>query len=192
MNTCQNCNQPTKNPKFCSRQCAATVNNSKIPKRIKTKKCIDCQELIKADRKRCTKCNKIFKNSTQRNTIGYYRNLFAEKGTMHKSATYNNVRQLARQYNPKLKDVPCAICGYKFHTEICHIKPLSTFPDSALISDINHPDNLVALCRNCHWELDHIDNDTGIGLFISTMQQQGIKINVEKDFFNEPRYVNHG
>ena len=37
----------------------------------------------------------------------------------------------------------------------CHIKPLADFPDMATTAEINHPDNLLWLCRNHHWEFDH-------------------------------------
>ena len=49
----------------------------------------------------------------------------------------------------------CAHCGYDKHVEICHIKAIKDFDDSALISEINSKENLIALCPNCHWEFDH-------------------------------------
>jgi predicted restriction endonuclease len=49
----------------------------------------------------------------------------------------------------------CAICGYDLHIDICHIKPIKDFPDDAYIADINNTTNLIALCKNHHWELDH-------------------------------------
>ena len=48
-----------------------------------------------------------------------------------------------------------AICGYDKHVEIAHIKAVSDFDDSSLISEINHPDNLIGLCPNHHWEYDN-------------------------------------
>lgn len=49
----------------------------------------------------------------------------------------------------------CANCGYKRHYEVCHVKGISTFSDENKISEINDINNLIALCRNCHWELDN-------------------------------------
>ena len=49
----------------------------------------------------------------------------------------------------------CYLCGYNKHTQICHIKPICSFPLDALVSEINHIGNLVALCPNHHWELDN-------------------------------------
>jgi len=33
--------------------------------------------------------------------------------------------------------------------------PIDSFSDDAIITDVNHVTNLVALCRNHHWELDN-------------------------------------
>ena len=41
------------------------------------------------------------------------------------------------------------------HVELCHIKPIASFKDSALLSEVNSKNNIVQLCPNCHWELDH-------------------------------------
>lgn len=47
------------------------------------------------------------------------------------------------------------MCGYDKFVEIAHIKAVSEFDESALISDINSIDNLIALCPNHHWEYDN-------------------------------------
>jgi predicted Zn-ribbon and HTH transcriptional regulator len=60
-----------------------------------------------------------------------------------------------KTYELSGKPKVCKVCGYSLHTEVCHIKDVKDFPSSALISEINHIDNLVALCRNHHWEFDH-------------------------------------
>lgn len=49
----------------------------------------------------------------------------------------------------------CKNCCYNKHIEVCHIKPLKDFSKDSVMADINHPDNLVGLCRNCHWEFDN-------------------------------------
>lgn len=49
----------------------------------------------------------------------------------------------------------CAVCGYDKHYEICHIKAVSEFDGHAYLNEINDPNNLIALCPNCHWEYDH-------------------------------------
>lgn len=70
----------------------------------------------------------------------------------HKSSAWNLVRARARAASP---ESPCQNCGYDKHTEVCHIKDISTFSEDTLISVVNSPDNLVRLCPNCHWEFDH-------------------------------------
>ena len=49
----------------------------------------------------------------------------------------------------------CKNCGYDKHVEVCHIKSISEFDKTSLISEINSLDNLIYLCPNCHWEYDH-------------------------------------
>jgi ribosomal protein L37E len=49
----------------------------------------------------------------------------------------------------------CSVCGYSKHYEVCHMKAINSFSPSIMISEINNLDNLVALCPNCHWELDN-------------------------------------
>lgn len=43
----------------------------------------------------------------------------------------------------------------KKHVEIAHIRAVADFSDEDLLSEINHPDNLVGLCPNHHWEYDN-------------------------------------
>jgi len=49
----------------------------------------------------------------------------------------------------------CQICGYSLHVEIAHRRPVSDFPDSATMKEINDIANLIILCPNHHWEFDH-------------------------------------
>jgi predicted restriction endonuclease len=45
--------------------------------------------------------------------------------------------------------------GYDKHYDTCRIKEVKSFPGTVKISEINHISNLIALCKNHHWELDH-------------------------------------
>lgn len=49
----------------------------------------------------------------------------------------------------------CKICNYSLHVEVCHIKAVKDFPDTATLNEINNPANLIGLCPNHHWEFDH-------------------------------------
>lgn len=80
-------------------------------------------------------------------------------GEIKKKARYQRaarLRKLARSiYHRSEKPRCCAMCGYDKHYEVCHIKPINDFPDSALVAEVNDLNNLVALCPNHHWELDN-------------------------------------
>lgn len=65
------------------------------------------------------------------------------------------IRSLGRTWNTQYNDLPCAACSYSKHTEIAHIKDISLFPTRATLWEVNHPANLIPLCRNHHFELDN-------------------------------------
>lgn len=77
--------------------------------------------------------------------------------SQNKSAKWVRIREHARLVAKKngLYDNGCSKCGYMKHVEIAHIEPISSFSDDTLVVDINDINNLIALCPNCHWELDH-------------------------------------
>lgn len=58
-------------------------------------------------------------------------------------------------FNKSNKEKKCFNCRYDKHIEVCHIKAVSEFSDESILNEINNIDNLVALCRNCHWEFDN-------------------------------------
>jgi predicted HNH restriction endonuclease len=74
----------------------------------------------------------------------------------HKSSAYALVRTRARAASKKLGLDKCQKCGYDKHVEITHAKGISTFEGHTLVSVINAPSNLMALCPNCHWEFDNL------------------------------------
>jgi len=74
----------------------------------------------------------------------------------HTSSAYALVRSRARKIAKDLGMKKCENCGYNKHVEIAHKKAISTFDKSTLLSEINHPSNLIALCPNCHWEFDNL------------------------------------
>lgn len=74
--------------------------------------------------------------------------------------SYQKYRETVRKMSEKIykksgRPKRCAVCGYDKFVEIAHIKAVSEFDESALISDINSIDNLIALCPNHHWEYDN-------------------------------------
>lgn len=160
---CNFCGKPTKNPKYCSRSCAAKLNGSLHPKRTTKKACIICGERVKSYKyTRCAKHYEEYKSSLFRNKTlaDYYRK--ASVSGKHLSWKKAHVRRFTRQWLKHLTKKPCAHCGYDKHVELCHIRPLSDFPDDTLLSVVNSENNVIQLCPNCHWEFDHLPRTQGV------------------------------
>lgn len=140
---------------YCSKSCAAKINNRITPKRKKTGVCIDCKVSITTSHSRCSICRdknkKLYSNSKTR------ADLESPKSSGRLANKYCRLRQNARLVAKKagLLEKPCAKCGYNKYVEICHIKSIKDFEDTDLICDINNINNLIQLCPNCHWELDN-------------------------------------
>ena len=151
MNKCNHCERETTNPKYCSRSCAASVNNKLSPKRTKTLKCSTdgCDTYVAAGYTYCAPC---FKLITEVKDMALVDAIYERH---HKSSAYALVRSRARK---SVRDEPkvCVKCGYDKHVEVCHIKPIKDFELTAMLSEINSRSNLILLCPNCHWELDNL------------------------------------
>jgi hypothetical protein len=156
---CLSCQSETENPKFCSRSCAASYTNKVSPKRKLKKKCSheDCECIVRNYRSILCENHyqERFKNKKEiilQTTVGEYR----ERNKLHhRSSIHAHIRGFARNWFKDLIKKPCAACGYDKHVELCHIKPMSSFSDDSLVGEVNHKDNIVQLCPNCHWEFDN-------------------------------------
>lgn len=155
---CENCGkeiikQPSEiyEHNFCSQSCAATFNNKLHPKRTKEKHffCVECGTETKYRRMFCEKHNPIYGNKIQKLTL--QEAIYSQKEGQNK---YTRIRDNSRALYIKSGAV-CEKCGYNIHVEACHIKAIKDFPLNTLVSEINAPENITILCRNCHWELDH-------------------------------------
>lgn len=68
----------------------------------------------------------------------------------------NSIRAIARRiYRNSGKPQSCYKCKYDKYYEVAHIRPISKFPKNTPPSIINDINNLIALCPNCHWEMDN-------------------------------------
>jgi hypothetical protein len=162
---CKNCNTALKNKrnKYCSKSCAAIINNTLYPKR----------QLEKQNK--CKKCFKKYSRRSDRKTHGvcmgcYKEDLILSYGNKTKKEAMNESLQYAakhryemiRQHGKRLAKIKnwykdkCEKCGYDKHTELCHVKPIHSFSDESLLYEINAKENIKFLCRNCHWELDNL------------------------------------
>lgn len=170
---CLNCSEELKSQwakKFCNRSCAASYNNQLDPNRKKRDRyCQECSRLIihrhdmarKAycNRKLCDECyldQKYLKKNWNTQRIKQEQRTVAElklnDGKNHRPWT-DSVRGMARSWF-KTDGKKCK-CGYDKHIEICHKKSIASYPDTALVGEINCADNILFLCPNCHWEYDN-------------------------------------
>jgi hypothetical protein len=152
--SCKNDFDPkTRNQKFCSPRCR---NNfaQKSWQDINKKLCPICRtEMIRSSSKTCRYCHRPFKVDRS-TTIGQYRKLASVSGK-HPSWKNAHIRQFAREWNKNLLASPCQKCGYNLHVELAHIRAISDFKDDETIGEVNSKNNLLVLCRNCHWEFDN-------------------------------------
>jgi len=147
---CLFCGQETNNPKFCSRSCAAKHNNRAFPKKERMKYfCKFCGNETRYRRVYCTDCDPTRPQDFSATPIAEIRSRARYQANAW-------IRKLARKaYFASDEPLCCCKCGYTKHFEICHVQPIQGFPPDIPMSVVNSPENLVALCPNCHWELDH-------------------------------------
>jgi len=147
---CLNCGAETNNPKFCSSSCAAKFNNRAFPKKVRKRYfCKNCGKEVGYRRSYCKDCDPTKPKNFDNITI-------AEIRLRARYQANAWIRKLARRaYENSGKPECCNVCGYSKHFEICHLRPIQDFPISTPMSKVNSLENLVALCPNCHWELDH-------------------------------------
>lgn len=159
MKHCAQCGIETTNPKFCSKRCSAISTNKSSPKRKLTRKCAKCNTIVKSYRHRLceTHWNSYLESKSENLKNSTLLSYWTKKSLsdLHSSSKNVHIRLFARQWFKELTKKPCAICGYSKHVELCHIKPISSFKETDTIGDVNHPNNIIQLCRNCHWEFDH-------------------------------------
>lgn len=148
---------------FCNRSCAATHNNKGVvrnPRKIRT--CTRCPNTFTVSDTPgtrtilCSDCKEqyILSMEHKNKTIGEYRNMLSVKGK-HVSWAHAHIRSFNRSWNKILTKLPCQNCLYCKHIELAHIKPITSYEDHITLSEVNDPENILALCPNCHWEFDN-------------------------------------
>jgi hypothetical protein len=142
------------NKKFCSISCSNQYRAKSSPgykprKPRKSKKwfCKTCGKEARRKRLFCKECRDKRERIEDR-TIGSFNKI------QNDANRYNQIREHARKVG-KILENKCFVCGYDKHVEVCHKKAIGSFPDDALIREVNDISNLVKLCKNHHWELDH-------------------------------------
>lgn len=163
---------------FCNKSCAAKHNNWKTPKRRalreKLGQCSVCKSSINLKRapsggfiarKLCDACLAIYKTHKMRvvrdsleSKISFESVTKCElfKNRKNWQSANSCIRKHARRiYALGNGAKECKVCGYNNHIQVCHIDQVCDFSDETTIAEINALSNLVALCPNHHWELDH-------------------------------------
>lgn|GEM_PF-953904 len=147
---CVQCGIDTLNPRFCSRACAATYNNHHMPKRKKDQKfCGRCGRPSKQKCTTCRICRPLIDHDAR--TLSELKNVVGSRNS-YSTIVHQHGRAIAE--NAGLLEA-CAVCGYSTWVDCCHINPVAKFPVTATLGEINDKRNLVGLCKNHHWELDH-------------------------------------
>lgn len=141
---------------FCSRTCSAQLTNRIYKKRKPlSKKCKTCRAFFAGGRSVfCPSCKDIWKEKAKKTTLAEVRHSIAVRDK-HPSWFNSRVRVNNRIWNRDLTKLPCQVCGYATHVELCHIKGIHEFCSTTSLAEVNDPSNLLVLCRNHHWELDH-------------------------------------
>ena len=175
---CKYCSKPIDHKKkktivFCSKSCSARYQHSSKEK-VKCY-CLVCEKLIDLTRNEktgrlnyremCDECLELNQLKILANRFGCnIENMLIEnqtKGSLYeRRKNWQSANSAIRKHARKVFDFSglekcCKICKYNKIVEICHIKSVSDFDDSAKIVDINSLDNLIALCPNHHWEFDN-------------------------------------
>lgn len=156
---CFQCGQLTKNHKFCSQSCSASFNNSVENGRTTGRKsvgktCQICKTWVPWNFRRCASCRPLVK--TNNGEWKHIEKITKSDVLTNDTQRYRRIRSHARGIATKHGLLQkCFVCEYKNYVECAHIAPIASFPDHALLLEINVPSNLCGLCPNHHWEYDH-------------------------------------
>lgn len=137
---CQNCNKSFTprwtDAKFCGRSCAAKFNNK--------------------NRKRRSQMINLTSPIPKIRSAAIDYTLQDLKNKYNLNQYHAKIRGWSRAtYLKSQRATKCAYCNYTLHVDICHIKDIKLFTMDSKISEVNNIDNLIALCKNHHWEFDN-------------------------------------
>lgn len=133
---------------FCSKKCSAKWAASFLKR--EPRPCVRCSDLHFGRSQKCKQCVELAQSLIDKSTLGdtLISNHF-------RSAQWAKVRGRARSLYKTEIEAGCENCEYKKHTEVCHIIPIPDFPLNTEVWRVNHRNNILILCSNCHWEADH-------------------------------------
>lgn len=152
MNKCLCCEKETINPKFCSRSCAASYNNSKFPKRTQKPNggmCIICgADLYGNHTKFCNnKC--LAKHSVIIRQDNYIDAWLSGKVSGAVGESEYAISKRVRRYLLEQAKYKCCLCGWCEKNKFTDKIPLEIHHIDGNWKN-NSKENLVVLCPNCH------------------------------------------
>lgn len=129
---------------FCSRSCSAKYSN-KFGNRPKSQNRRPC----------ATGCGREVRNKgTVHCLLCKSRIRHEQAGALRKSEVSRERISAHARRVLKQSLASCLVCGYSFAVEAAHIRPVKSFSENTLVSDMNKEDNLLPLCPNHHLEFD--------------------------------------
>lgn len=135
---------------FCSRSCSVAYLNKLKPKRKLSKQCKGCKATISSQRTYCRECISKGKHRKIVDISLPIKYFFLSKNSNRYTKIRNHAKSITQSWCRK-----CENCGYSKHVETCHKIPINEFDNDTPIGIVNDHSNLLLLCPNCHWELDH-------------------------------------
>lgn len=143
---------------FCSSSCAAKYNNKGKKRLQRPSKHCACGKRIQYNSEMCSECRNGAKrrgvsNTLLNTTVDQIKEAYNNKSSLSFAAKVRGYGKTI--YEASNMPKYCVNCGYSKHYEVCHIKAVKDFPDTATMAEVHSLDNLIALCPNCHWEYDH-------------------------------------
>lgn len=148
---------------FCSRSCATKFKN-RLNK--KTKLCARCKNQVQhPNRKYCNECKTWRSDQVDNMTLAEVK---YKTGPSSVEAKWSIVRGRARTVYKSEIAIGCENCQYNKHAEVAHIKGIPLFSLDTLVKEVNRRDNILILCKRCHWEFDHnlLDDDAPVRIHL--------------------------
>jgi len=147
--------------RFCNKSCAAVFNNLGRDENKARYHCKWCGRLSKGwyCNKKCKDKFYIRQNKPPKPKRKYLAD-FTKAEVFAKNKTYASARSTiqshARNHYKKNASLDmCIHCGYTIGIDVCHIRDVCDFPDTAYIREINALENMTALCKRHHHEFDN-------------------------------------
>lgn len=155
---------------YCSNKC---VGLAKVLLQTKQNTCKYCSNKTINYARVCEKC-RIDKGLTYRDYSNVsLQDLISEYSRLQYHA---KLRGHSRSvFDKSKKEKSCYLCNYNIHVDICHIIDVKDFSLDSLVLDVNNIINLVALCKNCHFEFDNDELDDEQSTLMKNLTSEVVK-----------------